>query len=383
MSSTENGLAAVVDGNNCFALELYARLRGQEGNLFFSPYSLSTALAMTYAGARGRTAEQMAAALRFPLGQEELHPVFASLIQELQGGEPRETQLAVANALWGQQDYGFLAGFLKLTQRCYGAGLRELDFVGAPEAARIAINAWVERQTRDRIKDLLKPGILDSSARLVLTNAIYFKGSWAEPFSEAATREEPFFIADDRTATVPMMRQTGLMQYLGERHFQALELPYAGGGLSMVVLLPREAGGLPAFEDTLTVSNLAEWVSKLRDEEVAVQLPRFKVTEELFLNPVLSDLGMPLAFDPEHADFSGMDDGKGPGLYITAVVHKAFVEVNEEGTEAAAATGVAMAARGRPRPPEVFRADHPFVFLIRDTRSGSILFIGRVADPRQ
>jgi serpin B len=382
MNLTETASTALVAGNNRFALELYARLRGQEGNLFFSPYSLSTALAMTYAGARGRTAKQMTATLRFPFGQEELHPAFASLIQELQGGEPRAYQLAVANALWGQQGHGFLAAFLELTQRCYGGGLRELDFVGATEAARIAINTWVERQTGDRIKDLLKPGILDSTTRLVLTNAIYFKGSWAAPFSETATREEPFFIADDRTATVPMMGRTGLMMYLQERHFQALELPYAGGDLSMIVLLPREADGLPAFEETLTVSNLTEWVSKLDAEEVAVHLPRFRVTEELFLKPVLSAMGMPLAFDAEHADFSGMDDGKGPGLYIAAVVHKAFVEVNEEGTEAAAATGVAMAGRARFRPPEVFRADHPFVFLIRDTRSGSILFIGRVAEPR-
>jgi len=373
--------ATVVAGNTQFALVLYEALRGREGNLFFSPFSLSTALAMTYAGARGRTAVEMAGTLRFMIGQPELHGAFAALVQRLQGGgERRAYQLAIANTLWGQTGYGFLPSFVELTQRYYGAGLREVDFAHATEAARSAINTWVEQQTQGRITNLLAPGVLGPLTRLVLTNAIYFKGDWEEPFSRNATRREPFLTSAGGQVTVPMMRRTGWMKYLEADLFQALELPYAGGDLSMLVFLPREAGGLPAFEQTLTDSSLAGWLAKLGWEEVETHLPRFKLTEELLLNEVLSGMGMPLAFDSARADFSGMDGGD--ELYISAVVHKAFVEVNEEGTEAAAATGVALAGRAMPvqRPP-VFRADRPFVFLIRDTRSGSILFMGRVTDP--
>jgi serpin B len=383
MDLTESATAAVVEGNSQFALDLYAALRSEDGNLFFSPYSLSTALAMTYAGARGETAEQMAAVLRFPFGEPELHPAFAALARALQGGgEPGEYQLSIANALWGQAGYGFPASFQELTQRYYGAGLRELDFAHGTEAARGVINAWVEQQTQGRIKDLLQPGVLKSLTRLVLTNAIYFKGKWAEPFSPRATREEPFFTEPEGEVPVPMMRQTGIMKYFEHDRFQALELPYAGDDLSMVVLLPREANGLPELEQALTVANLARWLPELRMDKVEVHLPRFRMTAAFLLNHVLSGMGMRFAFDQVHADFYGMDGGREPRLCISAVVHKAFVEVNEEGTEAAAATAVVLAVRAMIHQPPVFRADHPFVFLIRDTRSGSILFMGRVADPR-
>jgi serpin B len=371
----------IVKGNNEFALDLYSQLRDGQGNLFFSPYSLSTALAMTYAGARGQTAEQMATVLHFPRNADQLHPDFAALIRQLQGGQTDGCELHLANALWGQKGHGFRADFLKLIEAHYGAGLREVDFAEATEEARQTINAWVEQQTQDKIKDLLEPGILDSLTRLVLTNAIYFKGAWATPFEHSQTRDGPFLVTPQQRVTVPMMHQVSRFNYLETDDFQVLELTYSGGRLALMIFLPRKVDGLAEFERTLSADNLARWAAKLRSRKVAVELPRFKVTGTFLLNDVLSQMGMPLAFDQMRADFTGMDDGE-PGLYLFAVVHKAFVDVNEEGTEAAAATAAVMSLRGiSTEKPQVFRADHPFVFLIRDIATSSILFLGRLTNP--
>jgi serpin B len=371
----------VVKGNTQFALDLYSHLRDEPGNLFFSPYSLSTALAMTYAGAGGETAKQMASVLHFPRNTDQLHPAFATLMRDLQGGQTNGYELYLANALWGQKGHGFRANFLHLTQEHYGAGLREVDFIKATEEARQTINAWVEQQTQNKIKELLEPGILDALTRLVLTNAIYFKGAWATPFEHVLTRDAPFLVTPQQRVTVPMMHQVGRFNYLETDDLQALELPYAGGRLALMVLLPRKVDGLAECEQTLTADNLARWAAKLRPRKVAVEFPRFKVTGTFLLNDVLSQMGMPLPFDDKRADFSAMDESE-PGLFLFAVVHKAFVDVNEEGTEAAAATAAVMSLRGiSTEKPTVFRADHPFVFLIRDISTGSLLFLGRLTNP--
>jgi serine protease inhibitor len=367
---------ALVEANNAFALDLYAKFRGQEGNLFFSPFSISTVLSMTYAGARERTGKQMASALHFTLDQQRLHPAFAALINQLNGNDdPRGYRLSIANALWGQKGYDILETFKNTNKENYGAGLGELDFATAPEQARKTINSWIERQTQEKIKDLIKPNDLDASTVLVLTNAIYFKGDWASQFKKEQTKEAPFAVRPNEKVLVPMMNQEGLFKYMNDGDFQALELPYAGNDLSMIVFLPKMAEGLAEFEKSLTIEKLAMWLPKLSRQEVDIALPKFKLISEFELNQVLIEMGMADAFDSRLADLSSINGSR--GLYISLVAHKAYVEVNEEGTEAAAASGVLVPSS---LPPQ-FHADHPFVFLIKDNRSDSILFLGRVVNP--
>jgi len=399
VASSKADVASVVEGNSAFAFDLYARLKSQEGNLIYSPYSISTALAMTYAGARGDTAAEMEKTLRFPCekvqvdrgpaeaqvfmdvswDQGRLHAAMADLVDDLNArGGKGAYELVVANRLWGQAGYSFLAPFLSLNQAYYGAGIETVDFARATEAARKTINTWVEDQTRDKIKELLKPGVLDSLTRLVLTNAIYFKGSWASQFKKERTADAPFHVTPDRTVDVPMMRQTEKFGYTETGDMQVLDMPYVGGELSMTILLPKKADGLGDVEASLDAGSLKTWVASLRKRKIAVFLPRFKIEFGIGLSETLKAMGMPLAFS-NAADFSGMDGTQ--RLYISAVIHKAFVEVNEEGTEAAAATAVVVGIKSAPMRPLVFRADRPFVFLIRDRVKGSVLFIGRVTDP--
>ncbi len=379
-AAEEVNMGAIVTGNNTFALNLYAQVRGEEGNLFLSPFSISTALAMTYAGARGETATQMREALHLGAEGERLHQAFGHLLETLNAqGEKGGYQLSVANALWGQKGAGFLREFLDLTQEHYGAGLREVDFARATEAARRTINTWVEKETKDKIKDLIQPGVLSALTELVLINAIYFKGTWADPFDEKSTRDASFTLGAGDQVKVPTMHRTDDFRYAEGEGFQALELPYEGNDLSMVIVLPREADGLAALEARLSAENLESWLAGLRRRKVRVALPRFTMTSSFRLEEALKSLGMTDAFSGR-ADFSGMN-GTG-GLFISAVIHKAFVDVNEEGTEAAAATAVVMMKSAAPRRPVVFQADPPFLFLIRDNRSGSILFIGRLANPK-
>jgi len=370
-------LTDVVSGNTAFALNLYNQLRHTEGNLFCSPYSISTALAMTYAGARGRTAQQMAETLHFPLDHARLHPAFADLEKRLSAVQSQgNILLKVANSLWLQSGYVFLDEFIDLLKECYGTPITPLDFQQI-EASRTKINTWVEERTQDKIKELIKPGHIDALTILVLVNAIYFKGDWAHPFDDNLTKDAPFWISADEKIETPMMSQKGKFGFAQRENLQILELPYAGQDLSMVVLLPKEVDGLAVLEDSLTLENLADWTGNLRESEVQVFLPRFKMSSSFELSSTLGSMGMSDAFDA-NADFSGMDGSR--SLFISAVIHKAFVDVNEEGTEAAAATAVVM-ARGMPPHPATFRADHPFIFLIRDNASGSILFLGRVVDP--
>ena len=377
-----NGAArteALVKGNTAFALDLYSELKEEEGNLFFSPYSISTALAMTYAGARENTEKQMAQVLHFTMPQCRLHPTFASMEAALKTiQEKGDVELRVANALWPQEDYEFLQSFLKLTEKYYGSAVTPLDYKTAHEAARRTINAWVEEKTNSKIKDLIPEGLLDVLTRLVLTNAIYFKGNWASQFDKRLTEDAPFHLLSGESAETPLMRQKQSCGYAEFEGLQVLELPYVGDELSMVVLLPKEVDGLAELEDRLTVENLEDWTNELRKQDVLIFLPKFTMTSQFQLQDTLASMGMPDAFSMS-ADFSGMDGTK--DLFISAVIHKAFVAVDEEGTEAAAATGVVMKLKAAPRPAPVFRADHPFVFIIRDNVSGSILFLGRFADP--
>jgi len=384
----------VMAGNNQFALELYAKLRSKEGNLFFSPYSISTALALTYAGARGQTESQMTGVLHFPVitkpgtelsstlipDRQKFASVFAEIIKDLNDkGKKSGYELRIANALWGQKGYGFLEEFLELIKTNYDGQLNEVDFVRATETARKTINTWVEKKTNDKIKNLIQKGVLDSMTRLVLTNAIYFKGNWARQFKKDRTKEAPFTLADDRKVDVAMMNQTAPFRYMETEDFQGLELPYVDDELSMIILLPKEFNGLDEFEKTLTVENLSKWLGELHKLEVIVSVPRFKMTSQFGLASVLESMGMIDAFSP-NADFSGMNGKK--DLFISAVIHKAYVDVNEEGTEAAAATAVTMKLTSvGPAEIPVFRADHPFLFLIQEKQAGSILFIGRVTDP--
>lgn len=378
-------MSAVVKGTNEFASDLYARLKDKTSeNLFFSPYSISTALAMTYAGAAGETAKQMAQVLHFPVPESELHQTMTRLRDILRADKQAGFQLRVASRLWGQKGYEFLPEFLQATRKYYGAELGVLDFAQKTEAARQDINQWVEKQTEDKIKDLLAPGALDPSAKLVLTNAIYFKGNWQEQFSKNATKNAPFHISAAKEVSVPMMHQAEHFGYRASEDLQILEIPYAKGKLSMIVFLPKEIEGLSKLEKKLTEENLQGWTKGLGQQQVIVYVPRFKMTSQFSLKDTLQAMGMSLAFDDRKADFSRMSTGE--GLYISAVVHKAFVDVNEEGTEAAAATGVVMmptaAAPSREEPP-TFRADHPFLFVIRENQTGAILFMGRVRNPKE
>ena len=376
-------IEAIVRGNATFAFDLYGKLREAKGNLFFSPYSISTALAMTYAGARGNTEKQLAQTLHFTLGQGRVHPAFASLEARLNAVQGKgHIQLSVANAMWPQRGYAFLEEFLALTRKYYGVLVTSLDYNSDLEAARTKINTWVEGKTANKIKDLIVPGILDPLTRLVLVNAIYFKGNWANQFKKRLTKDAPFWIAPEKSLKVPMMIQKQKFRY-GERDdLQILELPYTGNDLSMVVLLPRKVDGLAELEKTLTVGSLEKWTRRLIKKEVQVIFPRFKMDSQFELGKTLALMGVIDAFFEDRADFSGMD-GRKPWLYISAVIHKAFVDVNEEGTEAAAATAGIMKARCSmaPKSPPIFRADHPFVFLIRDNHTGSLLFLGRVVNP--
>jgi serpin B len=375
--------AGLVRADTEFAVDLYRQLAARPGNLFLSPYSISTALAMTYAGARGQTAEAMSRTLHFTLPPERLNQAFAELNQQLLSpGRKRPLELHGANALFAAQNFAFRPEYQQGVQAAYGAALERLDFMADPEGARKHINRWVEQQTKDKIKDLVAPGIISPQTRLVLTNAIYFKAPWLSTFPEALTQDENFTLAGGSKVKAKLMRQVHSFAYLEGEGFQYAELPYQGGDVSLVVLLPRQADGLAALERAVTADNLRQWQAKAASRRVDLYLPKFKVTAEFSLKDALTALGMGMAFG-DSADFSGMTSSA--GLAISAVLHKAFIDVNEKGTEAAAATAVGVkltSVAPTPQPPVVFRADRPFLMMLRDNPSGSVLFLGRVVDPR-
>jgi serpin B len=380
---TTSDLSDLVSGNSAFAFDLYQALREKEGNLFYSPYSISLALAMTYAGARGETEQQMADTLHF-LSQGRLHNAFNGLDLELAsrgegalGKDGEGFRLNIVNAIWGQRDYKFLNEFLDVLAENYGAGLRLLDFINAPEEARITINDWVSHQTEGKIEDLIPQGVIDALTRLVLTNAIYFNAAWLSPFSEDATQDGTFHLLNGGEVVVPMMRQTESFGYAEGEGYQAVELLYDGSELSMVILLP-ETGYFEDFEAALSADRVDSIIGNLEDKRVALTFPKFDFESEFSLADTLAAMGMPIAFT-RAADFSGMTGT--PELSIAEVLHKAFVSVDEAGTEAAAATAVVMKLTATPEAPVEVTVDRPFVFLIRDIETGTVIFVGRVANP--
>jgi serine protease inhibitor len=382
---TQSEQALLVEGNSAFAFKLYQAIRGESGNLFYSPYSISLALAMTYAGASGETAQQMADALQFMLDPARLHPAFNWLDAELasrgqgaQGKDGKGFRLNIANAIWGQKGYEFLPAFLDVLAENYGAGLRLLDFINETEQSRVAINKWVSDQTEGRIENLIQPGAINELTRLVLTNAIYFNAAWEYPFDKDMTADGPFYLLDGGQVTVPMMKQTQSFGYSEGEGYQAVELPYDGDELSMVILLPA-SGNFQAFEEGLQAQQVAAIINDLQNTQVTLTMPQFKFDSEFSLKDTLTEMGMPDAFSPEDADFSGMTGNR--ELFISDVVHKAFVAVDEAGTEAAAATAVIVGTTSVPESPVEVTVNHPFIFLIRDIQTGAILFVGRVLNP--
>jgi len=374
---------------NDFALALYGLLRERPGNLFFSPFSIRTALGMACAGARGETALEMSRALGFAASDEALHTAVAALLERLNMAGAGLYELAVASSLWSQDGAPLRPEFLDLVARCYAGAMNPVDFRRDPESARTLINRWVEDKTKQKVRDLIPQNGIGDQTRLVLANAVYFKGLWELPFNEWATSDQPFHLEGGREVSAPLMQSIVRVRHMQAGGYQAVDLDYRGGDLSMLVILPDRKVQLRDFEESVSVGMLESCMAQLISREVLLSLPRFKMTWAVELKPPLSSLGMPLAFSRGHADFSGINGYEPPhedSLFISAVFHKAFVEVNEEGTEAAAATAVVMEAtlgmrRSTPPPPPIFRADHPFLFAIRDRKSGAILFLGRMADP--
>ena len=369
---------AVVKGNTAFALRMHQELSSIEGNLFFSPYSISSGLGMTYAGARNNTEKEMKEALHFPGRREELFRSFGELQEALTAVQKTgDIKLSIANAIWAEKNYKFLPGFMDLVEKEYKSTLSLADFVGNADAVRNTINAWVEEQTHHKITNLISQGVLDALTRMVLVNAIYFKGDWASQFKKDHTQEQEFYVTADERVKAKMMFQRGTFRLAENADTQALEMPYKDNALSMLVLLPKQKDGISKLEETLTTEKLSGLVATLRKTTVEVTFPKFKVETQYDLIPSFKSLGMRDAFTGA-ADFSGMDGTK--DLNISAILHKAFVEVDEKGTEAAAATTVVIALTSAPSYSR-FNADHPFLFLIRDNATGSILFMGRMVNP--
>ena len=384
-NTSQQDLQELVNGNNRFAFDLYQTIRDFDGNLFYSPYSISLALAMTYAGARGQTASQMVETLHFLLPPERLHPAFNQLDLTLHSRGKNISEesgkgftLNIVNALWGQDGYAFFAEFLDLLAENYGAGLRLVDFVNEPESSRLLINDWVLEQTHDRIKDLIPEGVITDLTRLVLANAIYFQADWSSPFEKGLTHDGQFSLLDGSKVSVPMMNQTVAYNYTRGQDFQALELPYLGYEMSMVILHPDPAHFIE-FEKDLDAGQLETIVAQLESTDLQLSMPKFEYEMNLPLAKVLQDMGIEDAFKLELADFSGMDGRK--ELYIQDVLHKAFVAVDEKGTEAAAATAIVVGVESAPVEQTSVKIDSPFIFLIRDMETGSILFLGRVLNP--
>ncbi len=379
-------LETLAAGNNALAFDLYARARATAGNLALSPISISSALTMTWAGARGETAEQMQKVLHVAGEPGQAMDVSGKLLASFGTADSKVT-LRVANRLFGEKTYAFQKTYLDQVAAAFGAPLEGLDFKGAFEASRAHINGWVATQTQDRIKDLIPAGALDADTRLVLTNAIYFLGDWQLPFERDNTRPEAFQSAPGATHNVPTMHKSEYLRFAATDGVKLLELPYVGGDVAMTFVLPDAPAGLEAVEQRLSPATLAAWLGALREEQVSVSLPKFEIDppSSLSLGDLLKALGMPLAFDRSKADFTGIADPPSPAdrLFISSVFHKAFVKLDEKGTEAAAATAVVMARAGSAAPmnPAEFKADHPFLFLLRHVPSGTILFMGRVSDP--
>lgn len=378
-----NNPQEIVDGNNKFAFKLFHEMKSRpDQNLFYSPFSISTALSMTYAGARSETALQMRETMNFPKG-ETFHSDFKQLLDGLNEGTGDKIILNIANGLWAQKDFEFLDSYFDLVKSNYHSELKNVDFKDelARENTRNEINTWVEKKTNDKIKDLLSQGDLDRFSRLVLVNAIYFYGEWDNPFKKQGTEPKEFFISDQKSLRIPFMNQHARYNYYEDATIKAIEIPYKDNKASMVIFLPNDKKGLAEFEKVFDYKYYEGIIGTLKFNEVRLSVPKFKTTSKFYLGTTLSKMGMPLAFNPREADFSGMTGNR--DLYISEVIHQAFINVDEMGTEAAAATAVVMKMESAAPSPDIknFIADHPFLFLIKDNTTGSVLFMGRIQKP--
>jgi serpin B len=377
INRSDYGNQGLVESNNTFALSLYRGLIKNKENVVISPYSISTALSMAHAGARGNTQKQMAEVLHFKLDQEKLHSAFNRLQAHFGVVQNKgHIELSVANALWVQKDFHLLEEFLDLMRKNYRAGVHEVNYAEDLESVRKEINAWVQRETKNKIKEIIRHGMLDHSTCFVLTNAIYFRGKWKNQFEKKLTHNAPFLLTHNKRVEVPMMNQLNKFKYLENDRLQILKLPYVGNDLSMIIVLPKKIDGLSEIESSLNTESLKAWINGLYEEEVVVFLPRFTIGFQVLLSKTLEQMGMRDAFNAGMANFSGINGTR--SLYISDVIHKAFLEVNEEGTEAAAATGI-VSKSIKP----IMRADHPFLFIILDNHSGSILFLGKIENPKE
>ena len=377
----QSGPESIALGNNMFAFDLYQRVAAKEsGNLFFSPFSISTAMAVTYAGANGQTATEMAKTMRFGPNEPDFHYAYGSYLNALEDNAKGNIQLRIANRLWGEKTYKLRDDFVALNKRAYDSPLKPMDFIHSPDGSRTAINTWVADKTEQRIKDLIPEGMITTDTRLVLTNAIYFKGDWLYQFKPKKTKEKKFNLADGGTVKALFMHFDGAFDFHHAPKYKMIKLPYKGEKQSMVVVLPHENVSLEDVEKEINSSSFQQ-LNYGYKPEVELALPKFKTTQPLSLNSYLQDMGIQIAFT-EKADFSLMTESQ--DLMISDVIHKAFIEVNEEGTEAAAATAVVMvltSTNAAEPKPETFVADHPFLFYIIDDQTGAILFMGRIMNP--
>jgi len=368
-----------------FDFAMYGALHGKQGNLFFSGASVRQALGAAYLGARGTTASEMSSALHFDADRAKSGADAKGEIAAWQSAKGA-SQLNIANRLWADKAFTMNAGYVQSANDSYGSPVAAVDFVHAPDASRITINDWVAKQTNDKIKDLLPPPSVTADTRLVITNAIWFKGTWTHTFDKKATHDAPFHVDASTNVSVPTMHQTASFRYAAPvgAGVKILELPYGRSDLAMDVILPDDANGLSKIEESLTPGTFAKWTSTMSQREVVVSLPKFTFTWSGSMKPELTKLGMSTAFSASKADFTGIASAAAAGgnLYVSDVVHKAFVAVDEEGTEAAAATGVVFARETAIMQQTTFDADHPFVFAIRDVKNGRILFMGRLANPK-
>jgi serpin B len=375
-------LTGISENNNTFAFKLYRELHGHTNeNMFYSPFSISTALAMTFAGARNETALQISKTMYFSQG-EKFHAGYKQLLKQLDAGTEGKIKLNIANGLWAQQDFPFLASYFELVKTNYNSELKNVDFIDVAkrETTRKEINSWVEQKTNDKIKNILGKRDLDSMTKLVLVNAIYFYGDWAEPFTKEATRSKDFNLSEEEKIKVPFMNQRNNYNYYEDAKIQAIEIPYKGNKASMVIFLPVKNNGISEFEKSINYQYYQDIITAFQSTEAQLSLPKFQTTSNLNLGTTLSQMGMPLAFS-QGADFSGMTGKR--DLWISEVIHQAFIHVDELGTEAAAATAVLMvkSIMKDPIKPKIFNADHPFVFLIKENATGSILFMGKIMKP--
>jgi serpin B len=381
-------IEAMVQDNSKFGLELYRKLGvAESGNIFLSPFSVSNTLAIMYAGARGNTKDQMARTLKFSMNQDEVVHAFGTINSRLnQLKASGNIRIDTANSIWPQKGYDIAPQFFELVQRNYGEAIIPIDYGKNPEEARQTINQWIAKKTRETIKDMIPQGSLDQGTRLALASAIHFKGDWLGSFKPEDTSELDFWVTSERSVRSPMMTQTSDFKYAETESLQILEMPYVGNELSMLVVLPKEINGVKMVEDSLSAENLTKLRLQMSPTKVLIHIPKFKVNSTFFLAETLASMGMKDAFSRSKANFSGIAKNKKNPLYLSTVIHKAFAEITEEGTEASASTVgdvVSMGVRPAdpPEPPHKFRADHPFIFLIQENKTGSLLFIGKITNP--